>query len=160
MRNRSKLSPMFMHWATLADICPEAERETAGHMVSLMQLSDRRHRPRFGLKVPFEIRAIDQVTTTAQLAESLDISASGLYFATELPMNVGTRIELFIQMPSEIAGNSAPKRRCMGRIVRLHAASPTDAHGGNGLEIQCYDVLDGARSTPAGENRFTRFLLH
>jgi hypothetical protein len=129
-------------------------------MVSLMHESDRRYRPRFELKVPFEIRNIDLPAVTAQLAESLDISASGLYFATEAPMSVGTRIELFIQMPSEISGNPSPKWRCMGRIVRAHAASPTDENGGNGVAIQCYEVLKGAPSTPTNENRFTRFLLH
>jgi len=128
--------------------------------MSLMQESDRRYRPRFGLKVPFEIRDIDQPAITAQLAESSDISASGLYFATEAPMSVGTRIELFIQMPSEIYGIPSPKWRCMGRIVRVHAAGPTDANGGNGVEIQCYEVLHGAQPAPTGENRFTRFLLH
>jgi PilZ domain len=151
---------MFMHLVTLADICPEAERETAGHMVSLMQASDRRYRPRFELKVPFEIRDIDQPVTTAQFAESSDISASGLYFVTEVPMSVGTRIDLFIQIPSEISGNPSPRWRCMGRIVRVHAGSLAAGNGGNGVEIQCYEVLDGARSTHTGENRFTRFLLH
>jgi hypothetical protein len=148
-----------MHLATLADISPEAVRERKT-TVSFMRESDRRYRPRFGLKVPFEIRNVDQPAVRAQLAESSDISASGLYFATELPMSVGTRIELFIQMPSEVSGNPSPKWRCMGRIVRVHAASPTDSNSGNGVEIQCYEVLAGAPSTPTAENRFTRFLLH
>ena len=149
---------MVIHFAPLADICLEAvgERKT---VESLMHDSDRRYRPRFGLKVPFEIRNIDQPALTAQSAESSDISASGLYFATEAPMSVGTRIELFIQMPSEISGIPLPKWRCMGRIVRVHAASPTDTNSGNGVEIQCYEVLGGAPSTPMIENRFTRFLL-
>lgn len=129
-------------------------------MVRLMRETDRRYRPRFGLKVPFEIRDIDQPLLTAQLAESSDISASGLYFATEAPMSVGTRIELFIRMPSEVSGTPSPKWRCMGRIVRVHAANRTDGNGGNGVEIQCYEVLDGATSTSTIDNRFTRFLLH
>ncbi len=48
-----------------------------------------------------------------------DVSASGILFASDPPLPVGSRIEFTLAMPAEIMG--APddvKLQCVGRIVR------------------------------------------
>jgi hypothetical protein len=108
---------------------------------------ERRYRERFDIRVPFEIRNMDLPGLPAQSAESSDISARGLYFATDSPLPVGTRIEMFIRMPSQISGELSPQWRCTGRVVRAQAAESDATRGGNGVEIQCYEVM-GVAATP------------
>jgi len=87
-----------------------------------MNPSDRRYRQRFDLRVPIKIRNVDSPNATEQLIESSDISARGLYFSTDAPFDIGTRVEMFLTMPSSISGQDARTWLCVGRVVRLQQA--------------------------------------
>lgn len=121
-----------------------------------MQELERRYRERFELKVPFEIRNVDSPGHPAQSAESSDISARGLYFATDSPLPVGTKIEMFIRMPARISGQPSPQWRCTGRVVRAQACISDVTQGGNGIEIQCYEVLGVALNAPRTRSRLEK----
>jgi PilZ domain len=123
-----------------------------------MQESDRRYRQRFDLKVPLKIRSIDSPGLPQQSVESSDISARGLYFSTDAPLEVGTRVEMFLSMPEEISGKDSPLWRCTGRIVRLQPAVPVERKAGNGVEIQYYDVIGISPSDTTGTSRFEGIL--
>ncbi|MGA8145017.1 MAG: hypothetical protein WB987_14115 [Candidatus Acidiferrales bacterium] len=122
-----------------------------------MQASDRRFRQRLVLQVPLKIRNIDMPGTPEQLVESTDISARGLYFSTDAPLEVGAKVELFLTMPAAIVGADSRMWRCMGRVVRRHACGPVEGKSGNGIEILYYEVLDREQQTAANAPRLNGF---
>ncbi|MGH9746821.1 MAG: PilZ domain-containing protein [Candidatus Acidiferrales bacterium] len=114
-----------------------------------MKPSDRRFRQRFDLRIPLKIRNIDSPETPEQTVESSDISARGLYFSTDAPLDIGTRVEMFLTMPVEISGQDSRTWRCTGRVVRMQPAGPLESKSGNGIEILYYEVVDGLRADAA-----------
>jgi len=96
-----------------------------------------------------KIRNLDSPDLTEQQVESSNISARGVYFSTDLPLDIGARVEMFLTMPVEIAGKDSRLWRCTGRVVRLQPRSPSQPKAGNGVEIHYYEVLDKARAAAA-----------
>ena len=121
-----------------------------------MNPSDRRFRQRFDFRVPIKIRKVDSPNTTEQLIESSDISARGLYFSTDSPFDIGTRVEMFLIMPMAISGRDARTWHCIGRVVRAQLAGAHETKPGNGIEILYYEVIDGSRVDAAavGKSKF------
>jgi hypothetical protein len=118
-----------------------------------MKASDRRFRQRFDLRVPIKIRNVDSPSTTEQLIESTDISARGLYFSTDAPFDIGTRVEMFLIMPMAISGQDARTWLCTGRVVRVQPAGAPETKPGNGIEILYYEVIDGSRVDAAAAGK-------
>lgn len=87
-----------------------------------MQEIERRHRQRFDMKVPVRIRSLDSPGLSEQMVESSNISAGGPYFSTEAPLDVGSRVEMFLTMPVEIAGQDSRQWRCTGHVVSAQLA--------------------------------------
>lgn len=110
-----------------------------------MQEIERRYRQRYEMKLPVRIRSLDQPGLYEQMVESSNISAGGLYFATDAPLDIGSRVEMFLTMPVEIAGQDSRQWRCTGRVVRAQPARTPQASAGNGVEIDYHEVLDGTR---------------
>jgi hypothetical protein len=114
-----------------------------------MQENDRRFRQRFDMRVQVKIRNLDSPDLSEQQVESSNISARGVFFSTDLPLDIGARVEMFLTMPVEIAGKDSRLWRCTGRVVRMQPRSPSQAKAGNGVEIHYYEVLDRARAAVA-----------
>ena len=110
-----------------------------------MQENDRRFRQRFDLKVQVKIRNLDSPDLTEQQVESSNISGRGVYFSTDLPLDIGARVEMFLTMPVQVVGKDPRLWRCTGRVVRKQPCSPSQPKAGNGVEIQYYEVLDKAQ---------------
>ena len=72
-----------------------------------MQENDRRFRQRFDMRVQVKIRNLDSPDLTEQQVESSNISAKGVFFSTDLPLDIGARVEMFLTMPMEIAGKDS-----------------------------------------------------
>jgi hypothetical protein len=114
-----------------------------------MKENDRRFRQRFDMRVQVKIRNLDSPDLTEQQVESSNISARGVFFSTDLPLDIGARVEMFLTMPMEIAGKDSRLWRCTGRVVRMQPRSPSQPKAGNGVEIHYYEVLDRARAAVA-----------
>lgn len=113
-----------------------------------MKPGERRYTPRLKLRIPIRIRPLDSAESVPCTVESTDISARGFYFSTDLPLKVGTPVQVTLRMPEEIAGRVLPEWRCHGRVVHVDpdAAAPGTSHVG--VEIQYYEVLkDAATAT-------------
>jgi PilZ domain len=54
-----------------------------------------------------------------QHAESVNLSERGIFFVTDAAFRTGESIEVFLQMPEEITGESATEWRCTGLVVRV-----------------------------------------
>lgn len=114
-----------------------------------MQEIERRFQQRYDAKVQVRVRNLDSPGLSEQLVESSNISARGLFFRTGTPLDVGSRVEMFLTMPAEIAGPDSRQWRCTGRVVRAQPAQTPQASAGNGVEIHYYEAFDtaGLRST-------------
>jgi len=108
-----------------------------------MKADERRYTPRFKLCIPLRIRGIGSLAAPAQTAESSDISGRGVYFSTDLPLDVGSHLEVFLRMPEEIAGKLQPEWCCTCRVVRVDRCVLPSPMAGIGVEIQYYEELKG-----------------
>ncbi|HTV60834.1 MAG TPA: PilZ domain-containing protein [Verrucomicrobiae bacterium] len=99
-----------------------------------------RRTPRFDLHIPLRIRALD--SDDASLAtESVNLSATGLYFATDLDFRIGAPVEILLRMPEEIAGEPSKEWCCKGQIVRVENSGAPHVKFGVGVKFHYYVVL-------------------
>lgn len=106
-----------------------------------MERMGRRQTVRFQLSVPFWIRLPKSPDTPARLVEASNISATGLYFVTDLPLQVGTPVEITLRMPEVVVGKQSREWRCRGQVVRVKLGRLPDGKPGIGVEFQYYEVL-------------------
>jgi len=109
-----------------------------------MKPHERRHTPRLQLRIPLKIRPLNSSETPARIVESSNISARGVSFLSELPLAVGTPVQVTLTMPEEVSGRPCPEWCCQGRVVHI---DPADSESGKpriGVEIHCYEVTKPA----------------
>jgi c-di-GMP-binding flagellar brake protein YcgR len=101
--------------------------------------ADRRLSFRHSLQIPLQVR-IWKTNIPTQRAVSENVSTSGILFATNLPIAVGTVVEVVMKMPEQLTGESASLWRCSGHVVRVQ----TDAHSSRksrvGVQFDCYEI--------------------
>lgn len=74
------------------------------------------------------------------LVRCINISSEGIFFATNLHLSVGERIELTLEVPKRITGErSAKYRRFTGRVARVVSNMPNGALG-VGVQLICYET--------------------
>jgi len=105
-----------------------------------MRADERRLTPRYNLKIPLRVQPIGVPSTPIRLAESSDVSARGIYFASDLPFQVGTALQIVFRMPEEVTGETPREWNCRGRVVRADADADSRGKTGIGVEIQSYKV--------------------
>ena len=86
-----------------------------------MSTSERRRTPRFKMRVPLRVHPADRSVEDPDRVNSLDISASGVSFATKQPVAVGQPIQLHLRMPRRIPGTPSGECSFTGRIVRVES---------------------------------------
>jgi PilZ domain len=84
-----------------------------------MSTSERRRTPRFKMRVPLRVHPVDTPMEGPARVSSLDISASGVSFATRQPVAVGQAIQLQLRMPKRIPGTPSGECAFTGRVVRV-----------------------------------------
>ena len=106
-----------------------------------MERMGRRQTTRFELRVPFWIRLPKSPETPARLVEASNISGTGLYFVTDLPLQVGTPVEMSLRMPEVVVGKEGRERCCHGKVVRVKPGELRGGEPGIAVEFQYYEVL-------------------
>jgi len=121
--------------------------------------SDRRTAPRHPLRVPLTVR-LWKSTLPAQKSISRNLSMSGAQFPTQLPVALGTVVELWLKMPEEISGEEAAEWRCSGHVVRIEEKTSfrNKKKAEVAIQFDCYEVARHVRRQPA-VNGYAR-LLH
>jgi hypothetical protein len=73
-----------------------------------------------------------------ECTESLNLSQSGIYFATNsaIPETVG----ILLNMPEEITDEPSIKWRCSGHVVRVDHVDSSWGKVGVGVQFDCYEV--------------------
>jgi hypothetical protein len=97
------------------------------------------------MKTPLRVR-LWKSTIPEQIAESVNVSQRGIYFATDSVLHEGETVEVFFNMPEIVLGEPASEWRCTGHVVRVEAIAATGGKLGVGVQFDCYEV---ARSKPA-----------
>ena len=69
-------------------------------------IRDRRLTMRYSLRTPLQIRILGS-NDPCHRAESIDFSGRGALLETELPLKVGSAVELHLKLPEELTGQPA-----------------------------------------------------
>jgi Tfp pilus assembly protein PilZ len=75
----------------------------------------------------------------------VNISQRGIYFATNSVLHKGETVEVFFNMPEEIAGEPPVEWRCTGHVVRVEEISTPGGKQGVGVQFDCYEVSRSTR---------------
>jgi PilZ domain len=110
-----------------------------------MDSRERRIDTRVNITVPFRFRVLNNPGATEQVAESINISQRGLLFATTIPLNVGTPLEVSLKIPKELAGPVSTEVRCLARVVHVQPSAFFGGKAGIGLHIEGYKEEAAAR---------------
>ena len=110
-----------------------------------MSSSERRIDTRVNIRVPLRFRALNNPGSTEQTAESENISQRGMYFMTNVPLKVGTPVEVSLRMPQELDGKSASDVKCVARVVHVRPSSTPGGMLGIGLHIERYEAKASMR---------------
>ena len=105
-----------------------------------MPAPDRRCVRRLIFKVPLRFRAIKVPSLTEQTVQSMNISAHGVYFVTDLPVCQGQLIQVRLQMPKELIGNAVSERRFTGRVAHLQTNRFANGMSGVGVQFLYYEA--------------------
>ena len=110
-----------------------------------MSSSERRIDTRVNVRVPLRFRALNNPGSTEQTAQSENISQRGLYFLTNVPLKIGTPVEVSLRMPQELSGKVASDVKCVARVVHVRPSSAPDGMSGTGLHIERYEAKASVR---------------
>ena len=92
-----------------------------------MPASERRRTRRFKVSIPLRVHATPEHDHRVQ---SINVSASGVCFATSQALRVGQRVELELRIPKRVTGSKAAERYFTGRVVHVKtngsAAAPLE----------------------------------
>jgi c-di-GMP-binding flagellar brake protein YcgR len=90
---------------------------------------------RNSIRFPLHLRVTLKTAAGEYRAETTDISAGGISFALDSPIDVGSHVEFAIEMPSEVSGGRhLVSVMCVGRVVRC-----TEEISGRSIAV----VIDG-----------------
>ena len=119
--------------------------------------SDRRLAGRYKVKAPLRVRLWKSMVPEC-MAESVNLSQRGIYFATNSLLHKGETVEVLFNMPEKIVGEPESEWRCTGHVVRVVPMMESTKGGrGVGVQFDFYEVsrperpqwvMAGVRGTP------------
>lgn len=106
--------------------------------------SDQRSTRRFSLRLPVAVK--NQQGEVDELpAHTKDVSARGIYFFIDSPMESGSNIEFVLTLPPEVTLTESIRVRCRGQVVRVEQQSAASgARLGVAAAIESYDFVGGS----------------
>ena len=99
---------------------------------------EQRGTRRFALTLPVAVRFQD-APVTEMPAHTKDVSARGVYFFLDAPVQPGAKMEFTMTLPPEITLTEQIRVRCVGKVVRIE----TQVNGKHGIAvaIEQYEFL-------------------
>jgi PilZ domain len=80
---------------------------------------DRRLSRRYSMRIPIRFRGLEDTGGfDGYTGETANISRTGLFFTTKIPLLLGTTLELALRIPRELSGSAKSVVHCVGWIVR------------------------------------------
>jgi PilZ domain len=99
---------------------------------------DRRVGLRHSLRIPLRVRVCES-TGSGMSATSINISPSGTLVESELPLQLGSAVEVHLELPAVIAGEEPAKWHCHGRVVRILGSTGVGPPYQTGI---CFEWVD------------------
>ena len=106
---------------------------------------ERRRTERLNLTIPLSVSVLSS-TAPGHETESVNVSAGGICFLTNLPVSRGTGVQLLFKMPEEITRTPASDWVCMGHVVHVRPLSAPDGWLAVGVQFDCYEVVSKTKS--------------
>ena len=85
-------------------------------------MNDQRRSKRFDLKLPVEVIRPHHAPALL-VRETCNISANGVLFMTDHPIEVGESLEYYVTLPTAPSPNERLRLRCVGKVIRTLSAS-------------------------------------
>jgi Tfp pilus assembly protein PilZ len=114
-------------------------------------VQERRRAERLDLKIQIRVSVLHS-TAPEQSIDSLNVSAGGVYFTTNLPMLKGTPVRLFLRLPEQITHKLPIDWVCMGHVVHTEPVGSGNGLLGVGVQFDCYEVVPPVEPL-AGQNK-------
>jgi Tfp pilus assembly protein PilZ len=105
-----------------------------------METSDCRRSPRYHARFSLRVQLVDSPEMPEQITESVDISTGGVFFASALPLKVGTPVEIFLEIPNEVGAESS-EWRFTGQVVHVRPYFLPFGKSGVGIQFDSCEVL-------------------
>ena len=101
-----------------------------------MPASERRRTRRFKVSIPLRFNAAAE---NGHRANSINVSASGVCFATHHVLRVGQRVELQLRIPTRVTGTTPADRCFTGRVVHIKPNGSSNGHVQVGVQFLYYE---------------------
>jgi hypothetical protein len=109
-----------------------------------MQKLEKRISPRQSLQIPLRFRVTEIGTAEPELtSETSNISRSGLFRRSPLPLRVGAPIDMTLRVPTYLSGSARSEVKCTGRVVHERQLP----NGDIGYGVQFETLLTFQRSS-------------
>ena len=105
-----------------------------------MRAQDRRHGHRFIMKVPLRFHAMKETAVREEHAASMNISAHGVYFATDQKVREGLLVQLHLKMPRQITGDESEEWTFTRRVAHVESLGRQNGKSGVGVQFLFYEV--------------------
>jgi len=117
-----------------------------------------RNTRRFNLTIPVKLQRLDLLDPTEHTMVSSNVSEGGIFVRGEVPLEVGTPVRVFLNMPRQISGKPSAMRCYEGRVAHAHETGHRRNQCGIGVAFRFYEVLasPGAQPTRAVSPRKSR----
>jgi hypothetical protein len=112
----------------------------------LMSEQERRQCTRFDLEILLSIQTLELPRTRVRTGKTENISATGLYLASDLPLELGAPLEISLRMPERVTGKPACEWCCRGRVVRVQMRDEHHERPGAAVVFHYYEVVIGEES--------------
>lgn len=83
-----------------------------------VQQAEKRATRRFALRLPVSVNYAGAASAPLP-AQTRDVSARGICFYLDAPLNTGSPIEFTLTLPPEITLTESIRVRCKGKVVRV-----------------------------------------
>jgi hypothetical protein len=107
--------------------------------------TNRRNTQRFNLQIPARFQRLDLLDPAEHTVVSSNISGSGVYFKSEVPLTLGTPMRIFLSMPEQISGEPSGRHCYEGKVVRIDQNSQSGKRRGVAVSFRLHDAADTGR---------------
>ena len=102
-----------------------------------MAASERRIARRFKLRIPLRFHRLNTLCERDQGENSINISSSGIYFTTNLPLSVGEAVDILLKMPKQITGTHGIESCFTGWVTHVESTKLPEGYSGVGVQFLC-----------------------
>jgi hypothetical protein len=104
-----------------------------------MPVSEHRIAPRFKLHAPMFFHRVETSSEEEHKANTINISIHGIYFATEIFLQVGESVEILLGMPARVMGARVGIRRFLGRVTHIESMDAVPGISGIGVHLLYFE---------------------